>query len=101
MRFSRATYTSATGNTINRDEPRLGTTSVPPKQLTYPARATWRTGLVAPAYARYSFQLSGTGEGSLVVDGLTVVSTAGGSEKTAGEVILARGPHEVALRGGL
>jgi hypothetical protein len=66
----------------------------------YPARATWRSGLIAPAYAHYSFQLAGPAEGSLAIDGLTVLNAAA-SGKSTGDVILARGPHEVELTGTL
>jgi hypothetical protein len=101
LRMSHVSYTSATGATVDREEPALGSTVSPPDGLTYPVGVTWRGGLVAPAFARYRFRVSGAGGGNLVIDGLTVATSAPGAAGAEGEVVLARGPHEVTLSGAL
>ncbi len=96
-----AHYTPATGPTIERQEAALGTRLVPPSGLTYPVQATWSGGLVAPEYGRYSFHLDSAAGGSLQIDGTSVLTTTGTPGPGVGEVILARGIHQVELRGVL
>jgi sugar lactone lactonase YvrE len=103
----RATYTPQTGAPIGRDEPSLGTTPAsgtwfPPDGLAYPARAEWKGGLVAPSYGVYSFQVRGTGDAKLEIDGRVFFDEATQGDG-AGEVqvVLAKGLHDVRLTGTL
>jgi hypothetical protein len=95
-----ATYTTAGNTQIKRVEPGFGTTGAPP-ELTYPASATWTGGIAAPAFARYRFKLAAPGEGRLAIDGVEIVTKGAGAPPAEGEVILARGLHEVGLSGTL
>jgi sugar lactone lactonase YvrE len=96
-RGSTATYTPASGPAMRRDEPGLGTVSPPPAGLTYPSRVTWETQLVAPAFGRYRLGLSVPAEGSLSVDGQPVVTATVESKSGEGELLLARGPHQLTV----
>ncbi len=100
QRVLRASYAPATGPTLQRDEHTLGTGSDPPTNLSYPVQASWVGDLVAPSYGRYPFRLDSTAAGSLVIDGTPVLTATGGSP-VQGDVLLARGPHAVELRGTL
>jgi 4-amino-4-deoxy-L-arabinose transferase-like glycosyltransferase/sugar lactone lactonase YvrE len=100
LRFLRASYTPATGPAIQRNETTLGTGADPPASLAYPVQASWTGNLVAPGYGRYQFRLDSTAAGSFVIDGTPVLTGTGGSVVQA-EVILARGPHALELRGTL
>ncbi len=108
----RASYTLPDGQTLRQNEPNIGTarapsstgvTWSPPAGLTYPARAVWQGGLVAPVYGRYQFLL--TGVGALEVDGRAVLGTrsiaAAVATPSMGSVTLARGIHTVRLSGVL
>ena len=97
-RYLLATYTPASGPAIQREEHALGPSLAPPGGLTYPATAAWTGGLVAPAFGRYAFRLDSPAPAELTIDGLSVVSTTETAPHGTGEVILARGPHDVALR---
>jgi 4-amino-4-deoxy-L-arabinose transferase-like glycosyltransferase len=110
QRTSAATYTPAEGtassgsslrefrpNTFQREEAGLGTTSPAPANLVYPVRATWRTQLVAPAFARYHFLLAGPPESTLTIDGLPLAVAVSADVPAEAEVILAHGLHNVEL----
>jgi 4-amino-4-deoxy-L-arabinose transferase-like glycosyltransferase len=105
----RTTYTQADGRTVERDEPNLGTLPAgrpdaawrPPQGLSYPARVLWEGSLVAPAYGRYRFTLSGQPGARLSLD--EAFETAGQGVSAASpkalELLLARGLHHVRLSG--
>ncbi|MDQ3929321.1 MAG: PA14 domain-containing protein, partial [Chloroflexota bacterium] len=96
-----AAYAPVKGSVITRDEPAFGTTGPPPDALQYPVAATWTGGIFMPAYGRYSFSLDTAGDGSLVVDGTPVLTTTASTTHAEGQLLLARGPHEVKLTGVL
>jgi 4-amino-4-deoxy-L-arabinose transferase-like glycosyltransferase len=111
----RATYTTTSGRTFNRDEPNLGTQPgaraasqswAPPPEVTYPAQATWQGGLVAPAYGLYRFVLLGGTDIRFEVDGRVVLDTPSSflqQMPATREVtmVLAKGVHDVRLKGTL
>ncbi len=103
-----ASYTPVGGTPVSRDEPNLGTARMngawsPPPGLTYPARAEWKGGLVAPSYGVYTFEVSGTGDARLEIDGRVFFDEAspGGAQSRSVQVVLARGIHDVRLSGTL
>ncbi len=108
-----ARYTLAGDTWIGRDEPGLGTeraANAPPwtapPELTYPARASWTGGLVAPGYGSYIFALRGPADAKLEVDGQVVLygSAAlvpGSTDERRAELVLAKGIHDVRLSGTL
>lgn len=98
-RVTRAVYTSASGRAIEREEKNFGLVEAPPAGLEYPIEATWTGQIVAPAFARYRFEITGSGPGTLVIDGTEVVGTGQDASGGNGEIILARGPHEVKFTG--
>jgi hypothetical protein len=98
-RYSTASYTSVGGERIvERREGSIGTASPPPSAgLDYPVEATWRGGLLAPAFGNYRFQLSSRSGASLSIDGTPVLT----GTSAATEVTLGRGVHDVQLSGML
>lgn len=100
-RRTEATYTPPSGTAIERAEDGIGTTSAPPTGLSYPMQAKWVGGLVSPAVGRYQFSLDSPGAGSFIVDGTPVLTTTTSTLHAEGEVVLARGPHDVQLTGTL
>ena len=103
-----ASYTPMGGTPVSRDEPNLGTARMngawlPPPDLTYPARAEWKGGLVAPSYGIYTFEVRGTGDARLEIDGRVFFDEAspGGAQSRSVQVVLARGIHDVRLSGTL
>lgn len=99
QRFMVATYTPATGPAIQRQEKTIGSDRPPPPDLSYPATASWTGGLVAPAYGKYRFRLSSPATSKLTIDNVIVMSTTTSATQLEGEVILARGVHDVRLEG--
>ena len=108
-----ATYQDARGVVVERREQSLGASGIaggeagtswkPPDGLTYPVTGTWRVGLMAPQYGVYTFDLDGAVL-ELALDGRALIGRHGaagiGSEPPrAVEVILARGLHDLRLRG--
>ena len=100
-RFALATYAPTTGPAIQRQEATFGRSTAPPANLTYPVQATWQGGLVAPAFGRYRFRMDHAGTGNLIIDGAPVLTTTAATANVEGEFILARGVHDVELRGVL
>jgi sugar lactone lactonase YvrE len=101
-RRSIATYAPAGGSSaIQREEDGVGSTAEPPANLNYPVQASWSTNVVAPSAGTYRFSLEAPGDGSFVVDGSPILTTTASSLRMEGEVTLARGPHEVVLKGAL
>ncbi len=92
-RTTRASYSPARGPALLRVEPGIGTVEAPPGGLAYPVRVLWKGGLFAPEFARYRLEARAPAGASLSIDGLPVI--AGGASD--GEVVLARGLHEVEL----
>jgi sugar lactone lactonase YvrE len=100
-RVSIATYTPAVGDPIQREEPGLGTTMPPPAGLTYPVQASWTGGLYAPQFGRYRFSLDMPEDAQFVIDGTPVLTTTETEMHAEANLILARGIHDVELRGVL
>lgn len=100
-RVSLATYTPATGATIQRQEPGIGSSGPVPAGLNYPVRAEWRSSLMAPTFGRYTFSLDTVGAGRLLIDGAPVLTNTAQVTRSQGELLLARGPHDVRLTGTL
>lgn len=96
-----ATYTPATGQPVVRDEEGIGSSTPPPNGLTFPATATWTGSLLAPSMGRYVLAIEAQGEGSLVLNGTTVLTTTAQSPSARTELVLAKGPHAVTLTGPL
>lgn len=104
-----ARYGSPSGPLFERFEPRLGTLGPPgveaiplPAWITYPTTAEWYGGLVVPAYATYRLSLSAPAGTTLEIDGRTLMTAGVGSNVAAqARVVLAKGTHEVRLRGVL
>lgn len=99
-RTTHAMYKAGDGKQMDRDEQGLGTLSTgrawdPPKGLSYPLRASWQGGLIAPAYGQYTFAVKGGGQ--LEIDDQTVV----GGSADSGKVVLAKGMHQARLAGTL
>ena len=92
-----ATYAPASGPAVERQESNFGTTNAPPNGLTYPVRVTWSGQLAAPGFGHYLFQTDAPGEGDLTIDGLTILTTTAQHPEGVGEVILAKGMHNVVL----
>jgi 4-amino-4-deoxy-L-arabinose transferase-like glycosyltransferase len=101
QRVTRATYIPAQGEAIMRDEPGFGTTGRPPADLQYPMQAAWAGDIVAPAYGRYSFSLETTEPGIVMMDGQQVLTTTAAAKSAQVQLLLARGPHEVTVKGAL
>ncbi len=108
QRHVTAIYKSPRGAQIERQETRLGTlglegeTADLPPLLSYPARAEWAGGLVAPAYGTYHVKLDAPAGATLTLDGRTVLTATGGSGVSAeAELVLAKGVHAVRLSGTL
>jgi 4-amino-4-deoxy-L-arabinose transferase-like glycosyltransferase/DNA-binding beta-propeller fold protein YncE len=121
FQVARATYSPPSGGPITRNEPGLGTEQAqpepqgpsqpsqaafepwsPPAGVSYPLKATWEGGLVAPQYGTYSFVLNGdVSDGKLELDGKTVLGGEGPKTGETGELVLAKGVHEVRLSGTL
>ncbi len=110
-RMVEARYQDAGGVVVERREPSLGgsgegAAGTPrPGGLTYPVRATWSVGLMAPQYGLYTFATNGA-VSELAVDGRRLIGRPGGAGNgseppRAVEVILARGLHEVRLEAQL
>lgn len=96
---SLATYTPATGPTIQRQEPGIGSSGPVPVGLNYPVRTEWRSSLMAPTFGRYTFSLDTVGAGRLLIDGAPVLTNTAQVTRSQGELLLARGPHDVRLTG--
>ncbi|MDQ5824670.1 MAG: glycosyltransferase family 39 protein [Chloroflexota bacterium] len=121
FQVARATYSPASGEPISREEPGLGTERAGPEpqvqagQVTsavepwsaptgasYPLKAAWEGGLVAPQYGIYSFVINGdVQDAKLELDGRTVLGGAAFKPGEAAELVLAKGVHEVRLSGTL
>ncbi|MDQ3705784.1 MAG: glycosyltransferase family 39 protein [Chloroflexota bacterium] len=121
FQVARATYSPASGDAIARDEPGLGTERAqpeaqaqtsqvmpavepwsPPAGVSFPVKATWEGGLVAPEYGIYSFVLNGDAtDATLELDGRTILGGVGFKPGEAVELVLAKGVHEVRLSGTL
>ncbi|HEX8600267.1 MAG TPA: glycosyltransferase family 39 protein [Chloroflexia bacterium] len=121
FQVARATYSPASGDPINRDEPGLGTERAQPEAqgqadpvmstvepwsapdgVSYPLKATWEGGLVAPEYGIYSFSVHGdVTDAALELDGRTILAGAAFKPGEAVELVLAKGVHEVRLSGTL
>jgi sugar lactone lactonase YvrE/4-amino-4-deoxy-L-arabinose transferase-like glycosyltransferase len=100
-RISIATYTPAAGDPIQREEHGLGTTSAPPAGLTYPVQASWSSGLFAPQFGRYRFSLDLPDNAQFLIDGTPVLTTTIDDTHAETSLLLARGIHDVELRGVL
>jgi hypothetical protein len=104
-----ATYTSASGPALLEMESRLGWPTPAnrrgwPPHLTFPLAGTWQGGLIAPSYGVHTFGLVGDAAATLEIDGVTVVRTQNGEASASpvtGEVVLARGLHNVRLSADL
>jgi 4-amino-4-deoxy-L-arabinose transferase-like glycosyltransferase len=94
-----------------RLEKRLGTLGsgpeaeaalVAPLGLTYPAQATWSSGLRVPQFGRYTFELDAPAGGWLEIDGRVLLTMLPGTTTAVREeIVLARGTHSVRLMGTL
>ena len=94
-RVLQATYVPARGGTVERRETATGTdANLPPKGLVYPVEARWEGSFIAPKYGLYRFHVESAAGADLSIDG-TRVSTA------KSPIVLARGVHELRLRGTL
>jgi DNA-binding beta-propeller fold protein YncE len=103
-RASFARYSLQNGHMFERKERGIGTGPgewAPPDGLGYPARAQWRAGLVAPSYGVYSLAVEGAPGTRLEVDGKTLAEVQDGADRAQGELVLAKGVHEVLLEGAL
>lgn len=96
-----AVYASATGEPVAREEDGIGSSAPPPDGLAFPATATWSGSILAPSMGRYRLSMEAQGAGSLIVNGTTVLSTTAESPRAETELLLARGPHRIALTGPL
>ncbi len=110
-----ATYTLRDGQTITRFEPNLGTERMgvksdgawaPAVGAIYPFSVVWQGALIAPTYGPYRFWLNGTTDGVLDIDGTPVVTRVATDQSGNGgpggvELTLARGIHDVRLKGTL
>ena len=102
---SNATYTGSNGHKASRIEEELGMTDAwhPPTGVSYPLKAEWKAGLVAPSYAIYTFQIQGSPDATLEIDGkplpLAPVTIVNGPNGKQGEIIMAAGLHDVLLGG--
>jgi DNA-binding beta-propeller fold protein YncE/4-amino-4-deoxy-L-arabinose transferase-like glycosyltransferase len=104
LRKSSARYTLANGHLLEREERGIGTDAegwAPPGELAYPARAEWRSGLVVPNYGVYTLAVEGAPGTRLEVDGKPVAEVAEGGERAQGDLVLAKGVHQVLLMGAL
>ncbi|HEX8229359.1 MAG TPA: glycosyltransferase family 39 protein [Chloroflexia bacterium] len=120
FQVAQATYSPASGEPFAREEPGLGTERAQPEPqgqagqvvavepwrapagVSYPLKATWEGGLVAPQYGIYSFVINGdVADGKLELDGRTVLGDAEFKPGEAVEMVLAKGVHEVRLSGTL
>jgi hypothetical protein len=100
-RVALATYSPARGCRIERRETGFGSSgTLPPAGLIYPAQVHWDGGLVAPGYGPYRFEVKGPAGSNLFIDAERVLTT-GRSGQSETEAVLARGLHEVSLRGTL
>ena len=100
-RVSIATYTPVKGDAIQREEPGLGSTMAPPAGLTYPVQASWSGGLYAPQFGRYRFSLDLPDNAQFLIDGTPVLTTTIDDTHAEANLLLARGIHDVQLRGVL
>ncbi len=100
-RVSLATYTPDVGPAIERQEPGIGSAGPPPPGLTYPARAEWHGDVVAPTFGLYRFSLDTEGGGTLLIDDAPVLTNTMQVAHSEGELLLARGPHDVRVAGTL
>jgi len=99
-RIVHATYVSAVGKEVKRDEPGVlvSGAAADALPLAYPAQATWQGALVAPAYGLYRLSLEAPVASRLLIDGMeTSISTQGNGQAAATSVVLARGPHAFQL----
>lgn len=103
----RVTYRGADGQTRVRNEPNLGTRVetategyawTAPASLAYPADAVWEGGFVADAYGLYEFTLDSRNDAALEIDGRVVLQA---NTQPAVQLVLAKGVHDVRLRGRL
>jgi 4-amino-4-deoxy-L-arabinose transferase-like glycosyltransferase len=100
-RHTMATYTPADGRAMQREERALGSSVAPPSDLSYPVKANWSGGIVAPAFGRYRFSVDHNGDGGLIIDGTQVLTTTATVPHAETDLVLARGPHDVQLFGTL
>lgn len=92
-RATLASYMPASGPAVSRVESSIGTGDPAPRDLVYPVRARWTGGLFAPAFARYHLGVEAPAGVTLVVDGVPALPNG----QRAGELVLARGLHEIEL----
>ncbi len=88
-----ATYAPARGPAVSRVETAFGTVSAVPAGLVYPVRARWKGAIFAPSFARYGLEIDSPSRAALAIDGIPVLM----SNTRSGELVLARGLHEVDL----
>lgn len=92
-RTTLASYSPARGPAVSRVESRIGTGDPLPRELVYPVRARWKGAIFAPAFARYRLEVQAPAMASLDIDRVPALA----SDTRAGELVLARGLHEVEL----
>jgi 4-amino-4-deoxy-L-arabinose transferase-like glycosyltransferase len=103
-RSSVARYRLPNGNMFERSEPGIGVSpggGTPPAGLEYPTVAEWRTGLVVPNYGAYTLGVEGAPGSRLEVDGKPLAEVPAGAERAQGDLVLAKGVHQVLLTAAL
>jgi sugar lactone lactonase YvrE/4-amino-4-deoxy-L-arabinose transferase-like glycosyltransferase len=88
----RATYISPGGAGVMRNEARLGTGSKwsAPEGISFPVTVVWESGLVAPTYGVYNFEVVG---GRLELDNEVVAEAS--AQPAIVQRVLAKGVHQV------